>query len=141
MWSEINRYLPEFDSAVLSAIDQQGRPLSVRCRPHLNGVDDLTLSAAKGMVPQPGPACLLFHQHDDRLWSLKSFVLRGTLNVTDHGWRFEPEQFIPGMGIGGLRSYWRLLVNGRRRTVRYLRKRGLDRPRIPWDEFQEMFTG
>ena len=141
MWPEIERYLPEYESAVLSAFDEQGLPSSVRCRAQLNGTEDLTLSPGEGIVFQPGPACLLFHQHDDRLWNLKSFVLRGTLSATESGWRFRPRRFIPGMGIGGLRSYWRLLVNGRKRTVRYLKRRGLKRPQIPWDEFQEMFSG
>jgi len=43
------------------------------------------------------------------------------------------------MGIGGLLSYVRFLINGRRTTTRYLRRRGLARPPVAWDEFQLVF--
>jgi hypothetical protein len=131
--------MPIYSERQRGAFDEEGRPLSLRCLAEVNGDDSLTLSAAEGILLQPGPACLLFHFHDDRLWNLKSFVLRGQLDNVTQEWIFRLERFIAGMGIGGLRSFWRLLVNGRRRTARYLKKRDLDRPRIPWDEFRQMF--
>lgn len=141
MWPEIERYLPQFDSAVLTTIDEAGGPFSLRCRPQRTGEDQLTLALPESILFLPGPACLLFHWHDERLWNLKSFVLRGTLEKSVAGWTFRPHKFIPGMGIGGLRSFWRLLVQGRRTTNRYLKQRGLSRPAVPWPEFLQMFSG
>ena len=140
MWANISRYLPKFDSAVLSGLDAAGRPFSVRCRPQADSANQvLRLPLPEAAPLMPGPACLLFHKHDDRLWNLLSFVVRGRLERDEQGWVLRPSQFIPGVGIGGLMSYIRFLVDGRRTTNRYLRKRGLPRPRIPWHEWQAVF--
>jgi hypothetical protein len=139
MWSEIKRYLPRFKSAVLTGLDAGGRPFSLRCKPQPDVAGGLRLDLPGELPFEPGPACLLFHSHDERLWNLLSFVLRGTLETDPQGWVFHPEQFIPGMGIGGLMSFVRFLRHGRRTTRRYLAKRGLPRPRVPWDEWQAVF--
>ena len=34
MWAEITKYLYEFESAVLSGLDEAGYPFSERCRPY-----------------------------------------------------------------------------------------------------------
>ena len=146
MWADISRYLPKFNSAVLSGLDTAGRPFSVRCHTQADSANQVlrlqtdAVGFAQWAAPlEPGPACLLFHKHDDRLWNLLSFVVRGTLERNEQGWALRPVQFIPGVGIGGLMSYVRFLVDGRRTTNRYLRKRGLARPSIPWHEWQEVF--
>lgn len=141
MWDSLVSYMPRFNSAVLTALDSSGHPFSLRCRPQAEAVAQvlrLPLPEAEATPLMPGPACLLFHKHDDRLWNLLSFVVRGTLERDGHGWVLRPSQFIPGVGIGGLMSYIRFLVDGRRTTNRYLRQRGLPRPRIPWHEWQEV---
>jgi len=128
MWSEIIRYLPEFKSAVLTGLDEAGYPFSVRCQPHA----DLSRYVLRAQVPegcgiQPGPASLLCHKHDERLWNLRSFVLRGTLERDEQGWLLRPRQFIPGMGIGGLMGYVRYIRKCRRTARQYLEQRGLSR--------------
>ncbi len=136
MWSKIARYLPEFESAVLSALDAGGRPFSLRCRPRPDrAAAVLRLDLPTAIDLPAGPASLLCHRHDERLWNLKSFVLRGELEQGDGGWVFRPLAFIPGVAIGGLWSYVRFLRDGRRTTRRYLETRGLDRPQIPWDDW------
>lgn len=140
MWPEIARYLPKFDDAVLTGLDTAGHSFSVRCRPVPDPVSEMLRISIPDTVPlQSGPACLLFHKHDDNLWNLLSFVLRGSLECHGNTWIFVPEVFIPGVGIGGITSYLKFLIHGRRATNRYLRKRGLARPKIPWDEWQEVF--
>ena len=141
MFQQIARYLPEFPSAVLSVLDAEGYPYSVRCRPSL----DLDRQRLRVPVPaalplQPGPACLLCHAHDERLWNLKSFVVQGTLARESGGWVLTPLRFIPGMGIGGWRSYLRLLRASRAATRQYFAQRGLTQPRVTWHEYMALFT-
>ena len=138
MWAEITRHLYRFESAVLSGLDEEGYPFSVRCRPYadLSGAGVLTVWLPPGTPLRPGPASLLCHTHDENLWNLESFLLRGYLVKDAGGWSFEPGQFIPGAGIGGLLGKIRFLAGSRRRARRYLKQRGLARPRIPWDEIK-----
>jgi hypothetical protein len=138
MWAEITRHLYRFESAVLSGLDEEGYPFSVRCRPYsdVSGAGVLTVWLPPGTPLRPGPASLLCHSHDENLWNLESFLLRGHLVKDAGGWSFEPGQFIPGAGIGGHLGKIRFLTGSRRRARRYLEQRGLARPRIPWDEIK-----
>jgi len=141
MWSEIKKHHEEFRSAVLTGLDQDGFPFSLRVVPAFDEASQgIALELPAGLDIQPGPACLLFHKHNQNLWNLKSFVLRGVLEQDPSGWRLRPQQFIPGMGIGGVASYYRLLKSGRRAARQYLLKRGLPRPTIPWDEYLKMLA-
>jgi hypothetical protein len=87
---------------------------------------------------RPGPACLLFHSHDEQLAELKSFEVRGRLELDGPGWILRPEQFIPGMGILGLRSYLNFVFGSRRTARKYLQRLGLPWPKIPWDELMDV---
>ena len=136
MWAEITRHLYESESAVLSGLDEEGYPFSVRCRPYpdTSGAEVLKIWLPPGTPVRPGPASLLCHSHDENLWNLKSFLVRGALVKDAGGWSFEPGQFIPGMGIGGLPAMIRFFISARRKASRYLEDRDLARPSIPWDE-------
>lgn len=140
MWDELSRHLVGFDTAVLNGPDSEGYPYSVRCRPTADPssrVLRLDLGAA-GTALRPGPASLLYHEHDEELWNQKAFLVRGRLDRgvagDPGGWAFVPERFVPGIGIGGTRGMARFLIGARRSAAAYLRKRGLARPRVPWDE-------
>jgi hypothetical protein len=138
MWPEILRRLPRFASAVLTGLDASGDPVSIRCRPAVDRqARVLKVAVPEGLGMVPGPAGLLCHQHDDELWGLKSFLLRGTLERTGHGWVFRPRQLVQGMDTTPV-SNLRLLRNGRRTAKRYLAARGLRRPRIPWDHYAQL---
>lgn len=140
MWEQILRYLPEFESGVVTALDCSTHPFSARCVVWPEQEPRLALALPDGLPLQTGPACMLFHRHDERLWNLKSFVVRGTLQRDESGWWMHAEQFVPGVGIGGLLSYWRFLRDGRRTAARYLAKRGLARPEIPWAEWEAVIA-
>ena len=141
MWPNLTRYLPEFENGVLTGLDAAGRPFSLRCQPQPDATAQLLrLSLLEKTPLRPGPACLLFHKHDDRLWNLLSFVVRGTLERDGQDWILRPLQFVPGVGIGGLMSYVRFLVNGRQTTNHYLRQHGLARPLIAWHEWQDIIA-
>ena len=136
MWPEITTHLYEFESAVLSGLDEDGYPFSVRCRPYpdASGAEVLRVWLPPGTLIRPGPASLLCHTHDENLWNLKGFLVRGVLFLDFGEWSFEPVRFVPGLGMGGLPGMIRFFVRSRRNARRYLEKRGLARPSIPWDE-------
>jgi hypothetical protein len=138
MWPEISKRLPRFASAVLTGLDSGGDPVSVRCQPTLDHhARVLWVVVPEGLGMVPGPAGLLCHRHNEQLWGLKSFLLKGTLERGGHGWVFRPRQLVPGMDTTPL-SNLRLLRNGRRTAKRYLAARGLPRPTIPWDHDERL---
>ena len=143
MFAEITEHLYQFESAVLSGLDEEGYPFSVRCRPYsdASGAEVLRVWLPPDTPLRPGPASLLCHSHDENLWNLKSFLVRGVLEKDGGGWSFEPDQFIPGIGFGGLTAMIRFFTGSRRKAGRYLSKRGLERPRIPWDEINAAKEG
>jgi hypothetical protein len=49
-------------------------------------------------------------------------------------WVFRPERRVGGKGF---RAAARMLMGARKTTSAYLKKRGLEWPRIPWDEVEE----
>ena len=141
MWDELVKQLGDFASAVLTGADASGYPFSIRCRPE----PDAVAQALRVRVPeyaniQAGPAGLLCHKHDEALWNLKSFVVRGSLEQDAQGWLFRPQQFIPGAGIGGLIGMVKFLKDGRRCARQYLDKRGLARPSIEWDQIHAVWA-
>jgi hypothetical protein len=142
MWNQLSRYLPEFSSAVLTSVDPAGFPFSLRCQPRLNPARQVLLIDLPVSAPlQPGPAGLLCHTHNDHLWNLKSFVVRGALERDGAAWLLRPAQFIPGMGIGGWRSYVHFVRHGRQATRAYFAKRGLPQPHVDLDAMLALLTG
>lgn len=141
MWDEIMKHLADFSSAVLTGVDQAGYPFSVRCKPEPDADEQvLRVQVPEYTNIQPGPAGLLCHKHDEQLWNLKSFILRGSLERGVNGWIFCPHRLTPGAGIGGLFGMVRFLRSGRRIAKRYLDERGLERPSIPWDRVNALWT-
>jgi len=138
MWGEIVEHLAEFPSAVLTGVDAKGYPFSIRCRPEPDDAQEELRIRLLYDTPaiRPGPASLLCHSHDENLWNQKSFLVRGTLSQEDQGWSFHPQQFIPGAGTGGLRGMVGFIAGARKNTKRYLRRRRLARPSVPWDEIE-----
>lgn len=140
MWDDILQHLADFSTAVLTAIDDTGYPFSVRCTPEADdATQTLRFHLPEGTRIRVGPASLLCHRHDEQLWNLKSFMVRGSLERDARGWMLRPRRFVPGAGIGGLPGLLRFVRDGRRRTRRYLEKRGLARPNVPWDRIHAVW--
>ena len=135
MWAELVKTLAHYPKAVLSVVDAEGYPYSLRVTFE---VDDsaqvLWLDVPESANLQVGPAGLLCHYHDDLLWNQTNFVVKGKLEQRGHEWRFTPTQFFPG--AGKMISTVKLLMNGRRTANEYLKKRNLPRPQIPWAELE-----
>jgi hypothetical protein len=136
VWREVSRELRRYDSAVLSARDREGYPVTVRCVP---GPDEdrtaFTVRIPDGLGVEVGPAWLLCHFHDRQFWGLRSFGARGQLERADGAWLFRPTAFVPGMG--GVIAMVRMFVGGRRRAYRYLAIRHLEPPDVRWDLVNE----
>ena len=142
MRDKIAANLKQYQSAVLTGIDANGYPLSVRCVPEMEAADlRLRVQVSPGVLLQPGPANLLCHRHNEMLWEMYRFLLRGDLEKDDQGWIFSPHHFIsgtPGTGVRAFLPTLRWLLGSRRQASRYLQRRQLSRPRIPWGEIQEL---
>src|SRR5260370_40165587 len=140
MWAEVQRHLRGFASPVLTGVDSVGYPVSIRCAPQL----DETAQVLRVSVPdwtgiRPGPASLLCHGHNQLLWDLRSFMVRGILEPTDgETWLFRPTHFAPGTGIGGPAGMGGFGLAKRRAPRRYLQPRGLARPRIDWVQLKAL---
>jgi hypothetical protein len=139
MWDELVRDLARFPDAVLTGLDALGRPTSVRAVPRPDAADRVVRFARPpGVELVDGPASVLCHSHDAQLWNLRSFVARGTVAAVGDDWVFTPTALVPGTGLsgplGGLRSF----VAARGRAGRYLARRGLSRPVVPWSRFRQL---
>lgn len=137
VWPELVRELQRFPDAVLTGLDGAGSPVSVRRR--LRPDADrrrLRCPRAVGVELIDGPASLLCHRHDEQLWRLRSFVVRGSLTRDGDEWTFTPTRLVAGPGMAGPLGDLRGFVTARRRAGRYLRRRGLPRPRVPWDRYR-----
>ena len=134
MWAEIRLHLGGFSSPVLTGVDGDGYPFSVRCTVSLDETQQaLRVSLPAWIRIRQGPAGLLCHGHNDLLWDLHSFLARGTLEpIGGETWVFRPSRLVPGMGIGGLAGMARFALAKRRAARRYLQRRGLARPKIDW---------
>lgn len=135
MRDDLARALARFPDVVLTGRDRTGAPVSVRARPAVDG-DRLRLPRAPGVEIADGPASILGHSHDERLWTLRSFVAPGALVARDGEWLFTPSGLVPGTGLSGPVGDLRAFVAARRRAGRWLAHRGLARPRIPWERFR-----
>jgi hypothetical protein len=141
MWADIVKNVVKYPSAVVTSIDSTGYPFSFRCTPELeHAVKVLRIPIPEGTDVQSGPASLLCHRHDEWLWNMKSFSVRGVLEHGTQGWNLRPLRFIHGDASQDLRGMLRFVRLGRRNAKRYLKRRGLPRPKVPWDEICAAWT-
>jgi hypothetical protein len=136
-WEDVVAALGRFTSTVLTATGPDGYPVSVRCRPvpAEGGVLRPFLPGWFVAETGPGPASLMAHSHNDELWDLKGFVAKGTLEKAGDELVFRPTTYV--LTAGGLRGSVRLLLGSRRAAQRYLDRRDLPRPVIPWDTINQ----
>jgi hypothetical protein len=139
MWKQLTKHLKTFPSGVITGVGADGYPFSVRCVPTVDQTRRaLWVDLPPGAPVQPGPAGLLCHSHDERLWNLRSFLVHGRLEKNEDGWLFIPIRFIAGEGLNGKLSLLVTLVHARRNARRYLARRGLRRPKIPWKDINRL---
>jgi hypothetical protein len=140
MWAEVRRHLRGFSSPVLTGLDVDGYPFSIRCSPEPDEAQQVLRVHLPGWARiRQGPASLLCHGHNQLLWNLRSFMVRGTLEPAgSETWLFRPTRFVPGIGISGLAGMVRFAFAKRRTARRYLERRGLPRPTIDWAQLKAL---
>ncbi len=137
MWDELLKQLRRYESAVITGLGDDGYPFSWRCTPHPDQMQKvLRIDVPPGAPVTPGPAGLLCHRHDERMWNQRSFLVRGRLSSAG-GWAFVPERLIPGEGARGLLGTLSILRKARRAAREYLQRRGIPPPPIPWAAINE----
>jgi hypothetical protein len=129
--------LAGFSSAVLAARDASGAPVLARTRP-VPTDEGFVVEVPADCAATAGPASLLVHRHDEHLNHLHNALVRGTLEAAADRWLLVPTTVVEPMGTGRTTDAIRVLRHTRRATARYLERRGLDRPRVRWDEFKAL---
>jgi hypothetical protein len=129
--------LASYGSVVLSARDATGGVVMARTTAEA-APDGYRVALPEGVAVVEGPASLLVHRHDDKLAKLHNASVRGVLAADGGGWVLRPERLVePGArNRAGLADPLRILRECRATTRRYLEKRGLERPRIPWPAYR-----
>src|SRR5438128_9202173 len=97
MWSkELAICARRYADATLSVVDPSGYPFSARCRVAFDEqreVITFTSLLAMALVWR-GPACLLFHRHDERLENHYQLLIRGQLVQEGQSVVFRPTVFV-----------------------------------------------
>ncbi len=79
MWAEAATWLARFPDAVLTAVDPAGYPVSVRqTAPRYDpATGKFPLVWPPDLPVAEGPATVLCHHHDEKLWNLKQIQIKG----------------------------------------------------------------
>jgi hypothetical protein len=126
--------LAEYPTAVLAARDSSGAPTLVRTTVATTQDGYLVAMPAR-LSDVSGPASLLVHRHDEHLDGLHNAVVVGSLDADG---LLRPSRLIEPagrLGSGAVESL-RTARALRRTTRRYLDRRGLARPSIPWPAYR-----
>ena len=118
----------------LTVLEASGYPASTLCPAVPDSGDRvLRLDVPGWLGVSAGPASLMSHRHDEKLWNLAGFLARGLLEADDTGWLFRPTAYVtlsvtkPAEVLG--------FVRGSRRAARaHLQRRQTPPPAIPWDK-------
>ena len=139
MWDEIVKQLQEYENAVLTIVNEDGYPFSIRCTPTPDSENQvLRLDLPNIESIKQGRAGLLWHKHNEQIFDMSSFGVRGSLQRDEKGWYVLPERHIPGAGLA-ITDLLNMVRDGRRTAKKYLAKRGLPRPKIPWKRMQALY--
>lgn len=136
MWHKAARALATYSEAVLNATDADGYPLSVRQTAPLSKYDPehgtMPVVLPDALHPVEGPASLLAHYHNDKLWDLRAMLIKGRIERRGDGWTFVSTEYKP-------QSSWAMVTGAKRAAKQYLAKRGLGRPKIAFDVIRRLF--
>jgi hypothetical protein len=137
VWDEAAKWLNRFPEAVLTAVDRNCYPVSYRVA--TSAYDKASGELPVSPPPDPldvadGPASLLCHSHDEKLWNLQMISVNGALERRNGTWVFRTESFNPPSKLAVVD----FVRNLRRSAQRYLDKRGLERPDVNWQAVDQI---
>ena len=136
MWTEAAKWLGKFDGAVLTTLDADGYPASVRVdsRAYDAATGELAATLPGALHIVDGPANLLCHYHDEKLWKLNAISIKGRLENRNGSWVFASTAFNAPSKLA-LLSF---IKGVRTAAQKYLDKLGLDRPDVDWAAVKEV---
>ena len=136
MSAEAAEWLNKFDEAVLTVLDSDGYPASIRVDPHAYDATtgELPTTMPDALRAVEGPARLLCHSHDEKLWSLQMIDLRGHVEKRQDAWAFVVDDFQPPSKL----AFLSFIGGARKAGKKYLEKRGLERPPVNWVAIKEV---
>jgi hypothetical protein len=127
-----------YRDATLSVVEPSGYPYSVRCSAQLDEARQIVrLTTVSGLAP--GPACLAFHRHDERLENQYQLLIRGQLEVDSGSVILRPTAFVTANGSSGTDrmphagaplQLIRFMLLGQKQARAYLRRRKSPWPRV-----------
>jgi len=134
--------LAAYTSVVLSARDRAGAVVMARTTV-VPAAEGYRVAVPDGVAVAEGPASLLVHRHDDKLSKLHNASVRGVLAADEDGWLLRPDRLVePGVrNRAGLFDPLRVVRDCRATTRRYLERRNLERPRVPWPAYRTIRAG
>ena len=142
MWSEAAKRLAEYPEAVVTAVDPAGYPVSIRqAAPHYDPeTGEFTVEWPSGLAVSEGPAVVLCHSHDEKLWNIKQLQIKGRLERREDKWVFRSTGFRapPASALG---VFLRLARDMRKTGKRYLDRRGLKAPKVNWGALKALRNG
>lgn len=139
MWDDVAREIEQHPSAVLTTVDEAGYPVSVRCTARFDAArESIEIVVPPGLELAPGPANLLWHRHDLKLWNLRELVVQGDFARGADGWVLRPSRLLQGQGSGGVIGQLRGIFRYRKSAGAYLAKRSLSRPTVDWDSINRL---
>ncbi|SDR89335.1 Pyridoxamine 5'-phosphate oxidase [Friedmanniella luteola] len=142
-YGQVARRLPGYSDGVLATVTGDAPPVLRRVRPSADPTTG-TLLLAGGEpveVPDASSANLLLHRHDDQLGRLRQFGLVGTLEPAQDLVALRPTRVLAAAEATTPLSLARTVRRLRRSTQRYLDRRGLPRPTIPWADYRRLASG
>jgi len=130
-FGEAQRRLRRYPSVVLTTLDPDGFPRSARVR--------LSASTGRFLLPdslevEEGRASLLAHRHDEHTWGLSSVAVVGDVRRRDGRLGFDVRRVIPGASQNPV-TLVAMMREARATAGRYLDRRGLQRPTVPWQAY------
>jgi hypothetical protein len=136
VWAEAAQWLSKFEGAVLTAVDADGYPVSIRVTARDYDATNGTLPAAfpPALQVAEGPANVLAHSHDEKLWKLQMIQIKGRLERRGDGWVFQSTHFDAPSKL----AFFKFLRGNSVAAQKYLDKRGLKRPSINWAAVKEI---
>jgi hypothetical protein len=133
VWQRAAEALSRFPEVVVTAMNRDGYPVSVRQASSRYDAEtgELPVWIPASVAVMPGPANVLAHHHDENLSDLQMVQIKGRLEKRHCQWVFVSSVFTPRPS-GRLRSMLAMAKTMRRSSRRYLATRGLPPPKVNW---------
>jgi hypothetical protein len=137
MWAEAAKWLAKFPDVVVTALDEDGYPISVReaTSAYDAAIGELPVRLAETLRPTEGPAGLLCHRHDEKLWNQSAIQVKGSLLRREDDWLFVSSAFTPPSRLAAVQTIKRVRAS----SDRYLAKRGLEPPVVNWTSVADIW--